>query len=598
MAGSAILSIKILTDASKASQGMDQASTKVGRMQSALGKMAVPAAIAGAAVVAFGKNAVDAASRVQQSMGAVQTVFGKSAGQVERWAAGAADSVGLAKSEYGELASTLGASLKNMGVPMGQLAGQTNDLIKLGADLSATYGGTTKEAVEALGSALRGETDPIERYGISIKQATIEAEMARRGTDKLTGAAATQAKTQALLALVTKQSGKAVGAFAREADTAEGQAQRNAAAWENAQAAIGLAFLPAVTAASKALAAMGVWVEKNSKLAQILIVVIGGVAAAILAANVALKAYAVATEVVGVVSKATWLANPVFLVVAAVVALAVGIVVLYKKSKTFRDLVNKLWSTAKSVFGKIGDLARKAGDAIGDAWRHARDLAKTAAGVIRDVWRVLFAAIRGYLQAWRAYFALVFSVVKGIVKTVVAVMKGDWRGAFDAIRGIVAAFRDFFRSIFNLLPEPVQRVVEKIKTGLGGAFDWLTSKLSGLGSKLAAPFDLMTGAVQDVIDVVQDLIGWLGNIKVPDIGGKIGDLVGKLPLSVTVPPSTGATPASDPRLRATPRGPSSSSSSTGPSIVVQGALDPEAVARQIRRILTNHDRRVGTVSVA
>src|SRR4029077_20579711 len=149
----------------------------------------------GAAVIAFSKQAFDAASRTQQAMGAVDTVFGKSAGQIKRWAAGAADSVGLAKSEYGELAAVIGAQLKNLGVPMDQVAGKTNDLVKLGADLSATYGGTTAEAVEALSSVLKGETDPIEKYGISIKQATIAAEMAKEGTDKLTGAAAKQAKT-------------------------------------------------------------------------------------------------------------------------------------------------------------------------------------------------------------------------------------------------------------------------------------------------------------------------------------------------------------------------------------------------------------------
>lgn len=45
--------------------------------------------------------------------------------------------------------------------------------------------------------------------------------------------------------------------------------------------------------------------------------------------------------------------NPIALVVIAVTALVAGLVLLYNKSETFRNAVNKLWSTVKEGFGKI-----------------------------------------------------------------------------------------------------------------------------------------------------------------------------------------------------------------------------------------------------
>lgn len=45
--------------------------------------------------------------------------------------------------------------------------------------------------------------------------------------------------------------------------------------------------------------------------------------------------------------------NPIALVVIAVTALVAGFVLLYNKSETFRNAVNKLWSTVKEGFGKI-----------------------------------------------------------------------------------------------------------------------------------------------------------------------------------------------------------------------------------------------------
>ena len=155
MAGSAILSIKILTDASNAQKGLDSAASSMDKFKSGMAKAAVPAAIVGAAILKFGNDAVESASRTQQAMGGVEAVFGKNAKTVERWAAGAAASIGLAKSEYGELATVIGSQLGNAGLPLDQVTKKTKGLIQQGADLAAMFGGTTSDAVDALSSAMK-----------------------------------------------------------------------------------------------------------------------------------------------------------------------------------------------------------------------------------------------------------------------------------------------------------------------------------------------------------------------------------------------------------------------------------------------------------
>src|SRR5699024_7547715 len=182
MAGkTAILSIRILSDSRDAKKGMEQTATAAQRLESGLDRMTPAATGALLAVGALGKKAFDAASDLQQSTGAVTSVFGEQADAVRQYAAGAAESVGLAKSQYQDLAAVLGSQLKNLGLPMENVAGQTQDLIGLGSDLAATFGGSTSDAVAALSSLLRGERDPIEQYGVSIKQADINAQMAKMG---------------------------------------------------------------------------------------------------------------------------------------------------------------------------------------------------------------------------------------------------------------------------------------------------------------------------------------------------------------------------------------------------------------------------------
>lgn len=231
--------------------------TAMGGAESALGKMGmvagVAAAAAAAAVVAIGTKSIRSASQLEQAMGGMESVFKDSAGQMEQWANAAAGSVGLAKSEYAGLATILGSQLKNMGVSTDQLAGQTDSLVRMGADLAAQFGGSTSDAVSALSSLLRGERDPIEAYGVSINEAAVKAKMAEMGLSGLSGEAEKNAKLQATLALLTQQTADAQGAFARESTTLAGAQQRLAAGTENLYATLGTALLPAATAVTAAL---------------------------------------------------------------------------------------------------------------------------------------------------------------------------------------------------------------------------------------------------------------------------------------------------------------------------------------------------------
>lgn len=195
----------------------------------------------------WGKGAVSGAADLEQSIGGVQTVFKDSAGQMLAWSEAADQSLGLTENEYNEFAARLGASMKNAGTPMDELGGKTNELIAMGADLASLYGGTTAEAVDALGSALRGEMDPIERYGISLNAAALDAEGLALGMEKTGSSWSTQEKQLLSLSLLQKQSADATGNFAREQDTASNVAQRLTAKLKDTAAELGGRLTPYLT---------------------------------------------------------------------------------------------------------------------------------------------------------------------------------------------------------------------------------------------------------------------------------------------------------------------------------------------------------------
>lgn len=569
MAATADLIIRVVADTKAAKKPLDDSASRVDKVGARMNKLAIPAAAVVAGIAAFGKAAVDSASRTQQAMGAIDSVFGKNAGVVKKWAADAATSVGLSQSQYGELATVIGAQLKNLGIPFDQVAGKTKTMIGLGADLAATFGGTTADAVEALSATMRGETDPIERYGVSIKQATIDAEMAKEGTDKLTGAAAKQARTMATLTLISEQTAAAHGQFARETDSAAGSAQIAGAQWENFKSTLGTSLLPIVAAVTAALGRFASFAQKNATFVQIMVGVIGALAVAILVVVAALKVYTIYTEIAALAAQHAWIAalGPIGLVILAVIAVVAVIIILWKKSETFRRIVLAVWGAIKVAVTAV---------------------ARVTVAVWRAVWGALSGFVRGYVLAFRT----AFNIVRTVVKAVADVAKAIWRGVWQFLSSGVRGFVSVFRSVFSGIREAASSVASAVRSTWATVWSALKSAASGIGAVLSAPFDAVKRAIDAVIGAIQSLVSWLGKIHVPDI--HLPNIPGLGRAAPTV--SAGATGvgvaayAAPVVRRAVPR-----TTGGGGAVVINvtGAIDPESTARQIRRILDGHGRRVG-----
>lgn len=260
--GSAFISVGLGTnnlagEIRKAFGGADSAGGEGGKSAGAgffKGFGGILTAAAGAlSVGAFVKGAISGAADLEQSIGAVDAVFKGSADQMHGWSKSAATDVGLTQNEFNTLGTLIGSQLKNGGTAMDELAPKTKDLIGVGADLASMFGGTTQDAVSALSSALKGERDPIEAYGVSLSQAKIDAEAAALGFTKVGGSLSAEANQAATLSLIMKQTADAHGNFASEADTLSHKQQVLNAQWQDGKAAIGSALLPAVSSVTGAL---------------------------------------------------------------------------------------------------------------------------------------------------------------------------------------------------------------------------------------------------------------------------------------------------------------------------------------------------------
>lgn len=224
-------------EASKAKTSLDKwgaGLTRVGAHAMAFGSVAL---------VGLGM-AVQSAGQLEQAVGGTEAVFGDATSTIDKYAKGAAQSAGLSETAFRTATTSIGGQLKRMGFDTDEAAEKAVELTQVAADLAATYGGTTAEAVEALGAAFRGEADPAERFNLDLKVSKVNAEAVALGLAETTSAVDDNAKSQALLSLVMKQSADAQGQFGRESDTLAGRQQRLSAEFENLKASIGEGAMP------------------------------------------------------------------------------------------------------------------------------------------------------------------------------------------------------------------------------------------------------------------------------------------------------------------------------------------------------------------
>jgi hypothetical protein len=239
---------KGLNAAEKALSGLSGSAGKVGRILKA---SVVPGLIAAAgSVLAFTKGlnpAIQAASDLGENTSKIEVIFGDAGRAVTDFAKTAARDIGQSQNQVLAAAGTFGTFGKAAGLAGDQLATFTNDFITLSADLASFNNATPDEAINAIGAALRGEAEPLRRFGVLLNDATLKAAAMELGIYSGSGALTAQQKILAAQKVIYEQTGDAQGDFERTSDGLANQQRILSAQLENVQIKIGEALLPAFT---------------------------------------------------------------------------------------------------------------------------------------------------------------------------------------------------------------------------------------------------------------------------------------------------------------------------------------------------------------
>jgi len=249
------LKLALLADTKDFIQGLDKADKESRSFSDKLGSalktgalaFAALGAAAGAFALKIGKDAIGAASDFSEEISKARVIFGDASKDIEKFAETAADSLGQSKKQAVNAASTFATLGKAAGLTGKDLSKFSIGFVKLASDLASFNNTSPEDAIQAIGAALRGEAEPIRRYGILLNDATLKNEALALGLIKTTKEALSPAnKVLAAQAAIYKQTSDAQGDFARTSDGLANSQRQLAANIEDVKIQLGEVLLPIV----------------------------------------------------------------------------------------------------------------------------------------------------------------------------------------------------------------------------------------------------------------------------------------------------------------------------------------------------------------
>ena len=310
----------------------------------------------GGAITGFGILSVKAAMTLEESMNAVNVVFADGAKTIHAFGEDSAQAVGMSTAAFNQMATVTGALLQDVGLPMTQVAGMTNDLAVRAADMASVFDTDVKDAMSAINQALRGETEAIRRYAGDVTQATLETFALSQGINKSVTEMTEQEKRLLRVALIMEQTNGMAGDFANTSGSLANRMRIARAEFANTSAELGNILLPmvidAVAKIQEIITAVRIWTDENPKLTSVIVkvtAVIGGLMLVLGPLLLMLPGLVAAFGILAAVGL-----GPILIAIGAVtLAITAGILIWKNWEKIINFMKGVIASFTKMVIGFI-----------------------------------------------------------------------------------------------------------------------------------------------------------------------------------------------------------------------------------------------------
>ena len=257
-----------------------------------------------------------------------------------------------------------------------------------------------------------------------------------------------------------------------------------------------------------------------------------------------------AVRAVGVALKVAFMANPVGVIIAAIVAVVVILVVLYNKCSWFRNGVNAIFRAVgnfiKQVWQEIKPVVMAVISGIAAYIRIYvaiwKAIFKGVAIVFKTIWNGIKAVVSVVLTVISAYIKTNIAIWKAIFKTIGIVAKAVWNAIkaaalvlWNGLKSGVMGVQTTFSTAWNAIKTVAIGVWDGIKSGFSGMIEGVKGILNGVVKFFTDKFDAIKEKAQS-LPLIGGLFGknaagtnyWQGGLTtVAERGAELIQIPGK-----------------------------------------------------------------------
>jgi len=181
----------------------------------------------------------------------------------------------------------------------------------------------------------------------------------------------------------------------------------------------------------------------------------------------------------------TMLANPIFLIIAAITALVAAFIYLWNTNEDFRQFWIDLWENVKQVAITVWNAIKAFFQAVWDA---IKVIFETVFGVIKTL-------VTTYFNLYKTIIETVFNVIKTVITTILDAIKGVFTTIFNVIKTIVTTY-------FNIYKTIIQTVLTVIQTVITTVWNTIKTVITTVMNAIKTIFTTVWNAIKTIIQAV------------------------------------------------------------------------------------------------
>ena len=456
---------------------------------------------------------------LNEALNKTRVIFGDATDDIIRFSETSVEALFITRSEALAAAANFGIFGKAAGLTGKPLADFSKDLVSLATDLASFNNTSVEDATTAISAALRGESEPIRRYGVLLNEATLQQRAFDLGIIDSIRTLQPFERVLAANAEIFEQTSFAQGDAARTADDFANSSRRAAAASTETAAAIAGAFVPIAERLTNGVypILIGITAFIRGEVSPALLVLRQGLigAAAALGGLVAARVAGEALQFLALALRQVL--TPLGLFVTAVALLGAAINILANRSPAVRAALERLADAVRTGLGFVVEQAARGLQFLGDI------IANYVAPLIERFAQFLAANMARAFQAGFGF--LIGTVVPALVRFGNFISDDVIPPLVDLAQlladGVVAGFfaaRDAAVSLFRVVQPYIQPAIdgfaqlgEAIAAAIGdrdfsGILGGLSAVAQGIGQSFANVGELIIDSLRPQVERAIDYL--------------------------------------------------------------------------------------------